>query len=70
MILPGGFAYGAYLRAPALAKFAPIMSAMFGQGGSAAGPMPGRDCFCVKLAAAARRHTVNLGDRIAVAIAR
>ncbi|GGC90453.1 phosphoribosylformylglycinamidine synthase subunit PurQ [Tersicoccus solisilvae] len=44
VVLPGGFSYGDYLRAGAIARFAPLMErlvdAASGSGSSAGGPLP------------------------------
>ncbi|NDK32034.1 phosphoribosylformylglycinamidine synthase subunit PurQ [Nesterenkonia haasae] len=41
VILPGGFSYGDYLRAGAIARFAPVMNTIVAEAGAAAGsPLP------------------------------
>ncbi len=41
VILPGGFSYGDYLRAGAIARFAPVMNTIIAEAGAAAGsPLP------------------------------
>lgn len=41
VILPGGFSYGDYLRAGAIARFAPVMNTIIAEGNASAGtPLP------------------------------